>query len=66
MKVENPVSMEGATTMKKLYEEVELEVVRFGSEDVITASQEDDGGNNGGSYKVTEQSAITPTTGTTP
>ena len=53
--------------MKKLYEEVALEVVRFGSEDVITASQEDDGRNNGGSYTVTEQqSATDPTTGTTP
>ena len=27
--------------MKKIYEELELEVVRFGAEDVITASAED-------------------------
>lgn len=36
--------------MKKPYEELELEVVRFGAEDVITASQEDmnDGGDDTG------------------
>ena len=49
--------------MKKPYEEAELEIVRFGSEDVITASQEDDGGSVTG---TDQQSAADPPVVTEP
>ena len=35
-----PILWKGGNTMKKEYESVELEVVRFDAEDIITTSKE--------------------------
>ena len=52
----------GRKNMKKPYEELELEVIRFGAEDVITASADETTGDITGRNGGTAATTITDTT----